>query len=42
MKKLGPLSRIKENQELALALAKLANAMENLSKTAEKHNIKHE
>ena len=42
VKKLGPLSRIKENQELALALAKLANAMENLSKTAEKHNIKHE
>ena len=42
VKKLGPLTRIKDNQELSIALSRLANAMENLSKTAEKHSIQYE
>ena len=40
--KLGPLDKIKNHHELATALAKLANAMENLSKTAATHCIDYE
>ena len=39
VRKLGPLWKIKNHQELAVALAKLANAMQNLSKTAKTHKI---
>ena len=42
VKKLGPLSKIKDHQELSLSLSKLSNAMENLSKLAKKHNIEYE
>ena len=42
VRKLGSLAKIKDHQELSMALSKLANAMENLKKTATTHNIEQE
>ena len=42
VRKLGSLTKIRDHQELSAALSKLANAMENLKKTAETHSIVHE
>ena len=42
VRKLGPLAKIRDHQELAVALSRLANAMENLSKTARIHKIEYE
>ena len=42
VRKLGLLWKIKDNQELAVALSKLANAMENLSRAGKIHKIEYE
>ena len=42
VRKLGSLSKIKDHQELSLALSKLANAMDNLKRTAKTHSIQRE
>ena len=42
VRELGPLSRTKDPQDIALSLSKLGNAMENLSTTAKTHGIEYD